>query len=243
MSESLLRAVVVEDERLQRTELVSLLKADGRIQVVAEAESIESAIIAIRQFVPHVVFLDIQLGGDSGFALLDHCADQEIVFVTAHDNHAVRAFAVNALDYLLKPVSPDRLRESIDRLLADQAEARRQPREEPLSDRDRLFLRLDDRWGFLRVGDIAVIQAEGNHSRVRMLNGEIVLVHKGLREWQERLPPRQFVRVHRSTIVNVEQVSRVDEWSHYAYQVHVRGLNEPLVMSRRYAARLKEWLG
>jgi len=68
-------------------------------------------------------------------------------------------------------------------------------------------------------------------------------VHKGLREWQERLPPRQFVRVHRSTIVNVEQVSRVDEWSHYAYQVHVRGLNEPLVMSRRYAARLKEWLG
>jgi two-component system LytT family response regulator len=235
------RALIVEDERLARVELVSMIRADGRLRIIGEAATLDEAVSLVTRLEPEVIFLDIRLGADSGFALLDHCGLQEIIFVTAHDEHAVRAFEVNALDYLLKPVVRARLTEAIDRVLPGQRPGR--PAAPSIEEDDRLFLRLDDGWDFIRVREIAVILADGNYSRIRTLDGAERLVQKPLQEWEARLPSRKFVRVHRSTIANVDLIERTVEWSNYSYRLHIRGLPEPVVMSRRYALRLKRLLG
>ena len=104
---------------------------------------------------------------------------------------------------------------------------------------DRLFLRLDERMGFIKVGDIVSIVADGDYSNVRLVGGQTHRARKSLRDWLARLPENVFARVHRSTIVNLEHVERVEEWSHFSYRLYLRGVNEPVAMSRRYAGQLK----
>lgn len=240
----MLTAIIVDDERLARRELKRLL-TDGhadRLRVVGEAGTLEEAAGLARLHDPDVVFLDVHLGGESGFDLLPRLDRAvAVVFVTAFDRHAIRAFEVNALDYLLKPVAPKRLAAAVDRLGRVAATDVTPPSE--LTSADRLFLRLDDRMGFLRIRDIVAIQAAGDASILRLADGRTARARKSLREWGDRLPERDFVRIHRSTIVNLGYVERLEDWSHFTYRVHLRGLAEPLQMSRRWAARARSRLG
>lgn len=236
-----LAAVIVDDERLARNEMRSLLADHPEVQVIGEADSVESAAEVISKERPDVVFLDIQLAGETGFDLLERVADDvAVVFVTAYEQHAMRAFEVNALDYLLKPVTPERLAAAIEKL-----EVPRPPStlKEPLEYDDRLFLQLDDGMAFLRVDDIKYIAAAGDYSHVHVVNGRKHLVQKPLKEWETRLPGNHFLRIHRSTIVNMEHVERLEPWSNYSYRVYVKAVGEPLVMSRRYALKAKDRLG
>ncbi|MEZ4416106.1 MAG: LytTR family DNA-binding domain-containing protein [Gemmatimonadota bacterium] len=231
-------AVVVEDERLPREELCAMLGAEG-IEVVGQAATVDEAVRIIGAKRPDLVFLDIQLGRESAFDVLEHSDEPfDVIFVTAYDQHAVRAFEVNALDYLLKPVNPERLREALGRLESEEAITGPDALESLAPD-DRLFLKVGSKWRFLRIDTIRVIEASGDFTRVRLLDGADLLIGKSLREWEARLPDRLFVRIHRSTIVNLDQVRRIDEWFNRTFQVHMEGIPEPYAMSRRYAARLK----
>lgn len=237
-------AVIVDDERLARRELRTLLEEAHaeQVRIVGEAASVGEAARLVRGRDADVVFLDIQLEGESGLDLLPHLPPSaEVIFVTAYDRYAVRAFEVNALDYLLKPVAPERLSAAIERLLARAPQP--EERAGPLEIEDRLFLRLDDRRTFLRVGDIVAIRAEGDNSVVHLSDGRTGHPRKTLREWEERLPARSFVRIHRSTIVNLEYVERVEEWFQSSFLVYLRGLPEPVTMSRRYGTKLRARLG
>jgi two-component system LytT family response regulator len=236
------RAVIVDDERLARARMRSLLAAHPEIEIAGEADGVAAALAVIHAVAPDVIFLDIQLPGASGFDLvnqLNHPA--HIIFVTAFDEHALRAFEVNALDYLLKPVTPERLAKALARL--------QQPSESPapsvrlLAYDDSLFLATGAASRFLRVNAIKCIIAADAYSEITTTENQRLLVHKPLSEWEERLPARHFIRIHRATIVNLACVERVEPWFNAAYQVHLRGLAEPLLMSRRYAARLKERMG
>jgi len=237
-------AIVVDDERLARRELKQLLEEahSHQLQVVGEAATVQEAAALARLHDPDVVFLDVHLAGESGFDLLP-LLDRTVtvVFVTAFDRYAIRAFEVNALDYLLKPVAPQRLATTLARL------SRPAPAEsaatQVLTYEDRLFLRLDDRMVFLRVRDIVAVLAAGDNSVLHLLDGKQARARKSLREWADRLPERDFVRIHRSTMVNLELVERLEEWSHFSYRVYLRGLAEPLQMSRRWAARVRSRLG
>lgn len=237
------RAVIVDDERLARRELRSLLEAHPTIAVVGEAETVPTAAEVVRAAEAELVFLDVQLGTELGFDLLPLLEpDVAIIFVTAHDKHAVRAFESNALDYLLKPVSRARLARAIDRLgdetLVAPAEAGG-----PLDYDEFLFLRIDGRMRFLKLRAVAAVVAQADHTTLRLVGGEAVRVRKPIGEWEARLPAHQFVRIHRSAIVNVDHVARIDDWFHAAYLVHVTGSREPLHMSRRYAAALRDRFG
>jgi two-component system LytT family response regulator len=237
-------AIVVDDERLARRELKQLLE-DGHRQefrVVGEAATVQEAATLAQLHDPDVVFLDIHLAGESGFDLLP-LLDRTVtvVFVTAFDRYAIRAFEVNALDYLLKPVAPQRLATTLARL--SRPSAAESAAAQPLTYEDRLFLRLDDRMVFLRVRDIVAILAAGDNSVLHLAGGKQARARKSLREWGDRLPERDFVRIHRSTIVNLEFVERLEEWSHLTYRVYLRGLAEPLQMSRRWGARVRSRLG
>lgn len=230
---------MVDDERLARNKLRSMLALYPQIQIVGEADSVASALELIESARPDVIFLDIQMPGETGFDLLEKVeADFKIIFVTAFDEHAIRAFEVNALDYLLKPVNPARLSRSIDRLFASSVEHENAKR--ALEYDDHLFLNIDRRTRFIKVSAIRCILAEGPYSRVFTSDGVQSMVLRSLKEWEERLPEKHFLRIHRSTIINIECVDRIEKWFNYSYQIFVNGIEQPFVMSRRYAARLKD---
>jgi len=239
MSERKRRAVVVEDERLARVELCALLEREPGVTVVGEAEGVDEALAVIARERPDLVFLDIQLGRENGFDVLERSdSDFDVIFVTAYDQHAVRAFEVSAVDYLLKPVHAGRLSEALRKAgeAADWA-ATALP---PLDAEDRLFVKAGQHWRFLKVDTIKVIESAGDFTTVHTTAGAEILIARPLREWEARLPNRLFSRIHRSTIVNLEWVERVDEWTNQTFQVRMKGMPAPYAMSRRYAARLKQ---
>jgi two-component system, LytTR family, response regulator len=239
-----LRAIIVDDERLARKELRSLLSDVAQIEVVGEAENIVQALQLIQTEKPQVLFLDIQLVGETGFDLLEKvgAADFKTIFVTAFDAFAIRAFEVNALDYLLKPVNSERLKKAIEKLVEEPEAA---PRENlrRLEYDDRLFLELGQRSVFLKVNRISHILSSGDYSEVFTSDAQKFLVEKPLREWEARLPEKHFVRIHRGAIVNLECVERVESWFNRSYQIYLQNNREPLAVSRRYAAKLKEKFG
>jgi len=235
-------AIIVDDERLARRELRAMLEEShaSAVRVVGEAASVRTAAELVRTCDADVVFLDVQLAGESGLELLSLLDPSVmVVFVTAFDQYAVRAFEVNALDYLLKPVAPARLARAVERLGRPNDDLAGPPGEPKLDYQDRLFLRLDDRMGFVKVADIVAIGADGDYSVVRLSGGRTHRARKSLREWASRLPENSFARVHRSTIVNLEFVERVEEWSHFSYRLYLRGMADPVTMSRRYAGQLR----
>src|SRR5262245_39946669 len=232
-------AVIVDDERLARNKLRSLLAPHPQIRLVGEADSVDSAVEIIEQTRPDVVFLDIQMPGKSGFELVNRIIlPIKIIFVTAFDEYAIRAFEINALDYLLKPVNPERLAKAIERLDAPPTAFDKSAR--PLEYDDFLFLPFGDGSRFMRVREIKYIRAADVYSEIFTAAGEKTLVLKPLNEWEERLPEKHFVRIHRSTIINIEFVERVEKSFNYSFEVYLRGVDESLTMSRRYAARLKD---
>lgn len=233
------RALVVDDEAGARLDLIGLLARDPAVDVVAQAGDLESAVEAVRRLRPDLVFLDIRLGRRSGFELLDLVDEVfDVVFVTAHDEHAVLAFEVDAIDYLLKPVEPERLRATLERLDA--------PSDAPvraLEMDDWLFLPLEGGRGFLQVSDIAHVTADGDYTIVHTVAGERHRVPRALKKWEARLPASGFLRIHRGTIVNLGRVRRVEPWSNYTYRVYMEGVRRPLTMSRHYARRAQRLLG
>ena len=235
---SSLTAIVVDDERLARRELIRLLAKHPIINVVGEASSVEEAAALVRRVDPDVVFLDIQMPRQSGFELLQ-TADVRgrLVFVTAHDVHAIRAFEVNALDYLLKPVHPARLAVTVSRLTA--APEPLAPPDVRLEPDDHLFHADGRAARFVRVRDIVCVRGAGDYADISLAGGKELLSSRPLKEWEGRLPSRSFVRVHRAAIVNLDHVERVDRAGDDSFCVHLRGVAEPVPMSRRYAARLR----
>ena len=242
MKSEVLRAIVVDDERPARTELVQQLRAQPALLCVGEAADLREAIALIERHDPDVVFLDVLLGNENGLELLVRPdRNYDVVLVTAFDEFAVRAFELDATDYLMKPVTAARLTSSIERIRrrrGQAAEPREQP-QQPFAYHDRLMLRVNDELRLVRVDTIVLVQAQGDYSTVTTAQDEIV-VARSLKEWEERLPAAHFARIHRSTIVNLEHVERLVPLSGLASLVYVRGQGKPLMMSRRYGKTVRQ---
>jgi two-component system LytT family response regulator len=235
-------AVIVDDERLARKELRSMLADHGDIEVIGEASNVAQAIEVIQNQDPDVVFLDIQLPGETGFDLLEKIQlTARVIFVTAFDEYAIKAFEVNALDYLLKPINPDRLTQAIERLSHKDEPAPASTR--PLEYEDRVFIEVDERSQLLKVSSIVAISAHGDYSEIVSIDGHKMLILKPLRHWEDRLPAKHFTRIHRSTLINVDYVEKVENWFNRSYRIHLKFLQEPVLMSRRYAAKFKANFG
>jgi two-component system LytT family response regulator len=232
------KAIIVDDERLARKDLLSLLAAYPSIEVVGEADGVSSAVKLINEKEPDIIFLDIQMPGESGFELLEKVdLKAHVIFVTAFDEYAIRAFDVDAIDYLLKPINPTRLQTTIERL-------EKEPIVPPDSQRrlryeDVMFLTINTHLKFLKVSSILCIQAAGDYSEIITAEGKKGLIQKSMSEWEERLPENSFCRIHRSIIINLEYVSRVEEWFKNSYHVYLKGIDTPFTMSRRYAAVIR----
>jgi two-component system LytT family response regulator len=232
------KAVVVDDERLARNQLRALLAEHPEIRVVGEADGVPAALRVVEETQPDVLFLDIQMPGQSGFDLVNQLPQPvTIIFVTAFDEYAIRAFDINALDYLLKPINPARLARAIERL--PHSSPLPDPPTRPLEYDDFLLLPFGDTSRFLKLSAIKCISAAGVYSEVTTAGAEKALVLRSLNEWEARLPEKYFARIHRSTIINLEYVERIESWFNRSSRLFLRQTAEPFAVSRRYAARLK----
>jgi two-component system LytT family response regulator len=237
------KAIVVDDERLARNDMISMLKEFPDVLVTGEASDVHSALKAIEQHNPDLIFLDINMPGQSGFDLLNAAdTDAKVIFVTAFDEYALRAFEVNALDYLMKPVNPKRLKAALEKLEStDESDELALMRK--LKYDDNLFLQVNSTMKFIKVFKIVCISSSGDYSEIITDDGQKGLTLKSMKEWENRLPENNFCRVHRSTIINLEFITKVEKWFNNSYRLHLKGLDDPMVMSRRYASKLKEKMG
>jgi two-component system LytT family response regulator len=237
-----LSAIIVDDERLARKDLRQMLSEFKSIDVIGEADHAATAMSLIEQTDPDIIFLDIQMPGESGFEMLEKIKPRgEIIFVTAYDEYAIRAFEVNALDYLLKPVSPTRLKATIDRMLEKPEEHTASKKK--LTRDDRLFILFGSGYKFIRISSILYIASSGDYSEVYLTDGIRGLTNRSMQEWEERLPDNTFCRIHRSTIINLDYVSKVEDWFNSTFRVFLQQVPAPFVMSRRYATIIKGRLG
>jgi two-component system, LytTR family, response regulator len=234
-----LKAIIVDDERLARVNLRKLLQLHPEIEIVGETGSCQSAVDMINMFNPQLIFLDIQLSGETGFDLLEMIDNSiKIIFVTAYDEYAIRAFEVNAIDYLLKPVNPERLKASIDRIIIREKDQKTEARTYEYS--DSIYVRLNNFASrFIKISSISFIEPVGNYSKIVTIEGKHCLVLKTLKQWLEELPDTNFVRIHRSSIVNIEHVDHIEKKPDAGHMAFLKNRPEPIEVSRRYAKKLK----
>ncbi len=243
-----LRALIVDDEPPARELLRRLLAAHPEIDVIGEARSTADAAEQCARLRPDVVFLDVQMPREDGFALLPRLTPPlpAIVFVTAYDEFAVRAFDVNAADYLLKPVAPDRLARAIARVTAPPPTHEAAPATSPSTARlqasDTLFLRTDQNLQTVPVLSVTHIVAEENYSRAHLADGTAPLLRRTMNEWESLLPASHFFRIERSLIVNRTSVLRLDVISRDVAHAHIVGRRDPLMLARRASLRLRQAL-
>ena len=237
-------AVIVDDEQLARDDLKRLLTNVENIELLGEASTLQEAIAKCNDLNPDIVFLDIQLTNDSGFDLIDHLSQEtKIVFVTAYDEYAIKAFEVNAYDYLLKPVTLERFNQTIEKILTGE-DFKQGSGDHKLAIDDSIFLKLDSNYSFIKLSSIKYISSADDYSEVMLKeNTRGKLTNKTLKEWEERLPQNQFCRIHRFTIVNIDFIENIEPWHNYSYRVYIQGESKPLLMSKRYFSIIKNKLG
>jgi len=226
----------VDDEPLARMEIMRLLQSYDHISVIGEAGSVSDAVEAIHTLSPDLVFLDIDLGSQTGFDLLEVTGRRfHTIFVTAFDQYAIRAFEINALDYLLKPVHPDRLKEAISRL-GSRVKNEIRIKLEPF---DKILLSNHHGTRFISIEAIQSIEAKGDYTLVKAVNRVHGLVHHTLKRWMERLPASMFLQVHRSFIVNVDQVQEIVKQSD-KHEIKLKNETALIPVSRSCLRKLKE---
>lgn len=237
------RALIIDDELAAREELRSLLGEHPSIVITGEAGTIRNARALLAAGDYDLVFLDIQLLGGLGFDLVPHVREEaRIVFVSAHDGYAIRAFEVNALDYLLKPATPARLAATLRRL--DDAATRGSATATPFRTDDLVLLKIAPAGRrFVRAAEIVVIHSCENYTEVHLAGGDRVLVRRTMKAWEELLPAAHFLRVHRNHIVNLALVERFEPQSEDTALLHVKGLVEPVRARRDVGPLIEERLG
>jgi two-component system LytT family response regulator len=221
------RALIVDDEGLARRELRRLLQDHDRVEIVGEAANIEEALTQIHQLNPGLLFLDIQMPGGSGFDLLARLDEPpQVIFTTAYDQHAVRAFEVNALDYLLKPIEPERLAAALAKV-GSRDDARTS---DVLA---RVFVRDGSRCWFIPLREVRLISAEGNYLRLSWGTLQPLLA-RPLTVLEQRLDPQLFFRANRGQIINLDFIETVEVGLGGRLHVQLRGGPE-VEISRRQA--------
>lgn len=254
---SRIKALIVDDEVLGRNRIREILRKDPEIDLVGECANGREAVEAVLQHSPDLLFLDVQMPEMDGFAVLDALPRERIplvVFVTAYDQYALRAFEVYALDYILKPFDSERFRRTLQHaksqvlkqrgsvlnqgLLSLLEELKAKPKARHA---DRLVIKSGGRVSFLKTAEIDWIESEGNYVRLHV-GKETHLLRETLNQMEDRLDPDQFLRIHRSTIVNLDRIKELQPWFHGEYRVLLHDRTQ-LLLSRKYREKLKNLLG
>lgn len=241
-----MRALIIDDERLARAELTNLLQKFEEIEIVGEAKNGTEAIQLIAELEPDVIFLDINMPGMTGFELIKKLETiPKVIFVTAYDEYAIQAFEVNALDYVLKPVDPERLEEAVNKLNIEEEEyesglsiATRKERK--LTAEDRVFIKDGEKCFFIELSKIRMFESKGNYVKVYFDDNKPMIL-RSLNGLEDRLDSESFFRANRKFIINLNWITHIENWFNGGLQVTLQE-NEKIEISRRQAIKFKDYL-
>ncbi len=242
------RTIIIDDERLARNELKKLLQDFSEIEVIDEAANVQEGIEKVEKHNPDLIFLDIQMPGKTGFDLLaelDHAP--KVIFTTAYDEFALKAFEVNALDYLLKPVEPRRLFDAIQKVQQDQNNETSSvngngtvARNGLLNDDDQVFVKDGERCWFVKLNEIRLFESVGNYAKV-FFGPNKPLILKSLNSLEERLDDKVFFRANRKHIINMRWIEKIEPYFNGGLLLELKG-GEKIEVSRRQTVRFKEMM-
>lgn len=238
-----MKTIIIDDERLARSELKRMLEPFKELEIVAEAVNVDDAVEKISHFEPELIFLDIQMPGKTGFDLLE-ILDKvpKVIFTTAYDEYALKAFEYNALDYLLKPIEPRRLEEAIRKLTEGSKKALTNQSEgnQILTAEDQVFVKDGDKCWFVKLQSIRLFESEGNYVRL-FFDEHKPLILRTLNYLDERLDPKTFFRASRKHIINLKWVESIEPWLNGGLLVKLKG-GQKVEVSRRQSVKFKEML-
>ncbi|HEX8356356.1 MAG TPA: response regulator [Segetibacter sp.] len=242
------RTIIIDDERLARNELKKLLQEFSEIEVIDEAANVQEGIEKIEQHNPDLIFLDIQMPGKTGFDLLEELdRAPKVIFTTAYDEFALKAFEVNALDYLLKPVEPRRLADALQKV--NQEESKESvsstgngvaPRAGSLTDEDQVFVKDGERCWFVKLNEIRLFESVGNYAKV-FFGTNKPLILKSLNSLEERLDDKVFFRANRKHIINMRWIEKIEPYFNGGLLLELKG-GEKIEVSRRQTVKFKEMM-
>jgi two-component system, LytTR family, response regulator len=240
-----IKAIIIDDERLARNELKKMLHDHAEIEVIDEATNVDEGVEKIELQNPDLIFLDIQMPGKTGFQLLEELERApHVVFTTAYDEYALKAFEVNALDYLLKPIEPRRLTDAIQKvqyeMTKEAADANASFTRGPLTDADQVFVKDGERCWFVKLGEIRLFESVGNYAKVFFATNK-PLILKSLNALEERLDPRTFFRANRKHIINLRWIEKIEPYFNGGLLVELKG-GEKIEVSRRQTVKFKEMM-
>ncbi len=234
-----IRTLLVDDELPALELLRELLSAHPQIEIVGQARNVTEAATLAATLTPDLIFLDIQMPREDGFALLPQLPQPtSIIFVTAHNEHAVRAFTVNAVDYLLKPVHPDRLRQSLARLGKETTPTV----QGSVTLEDNVFFKTDRGLQVAKMKAITYIESEENYTRVHLHDGRNYLLRRTMAEWEALLPSQKFPRLERCLIVGLHAIRDLQVQSREKALLYLTGSEQPINLARRASFRLRQLL-
>jgi two-component system LytT family response regulator len=236
-----MKALIIDDERLARKELTTLLEAHPSIEIVGEAMNADEAEKLVEELNPDLLFLDIQMPGRTGFQLLESLDSAPmVVFTTAYDQHAIKAFEVNALDYLLKPIVAERLSEAVHKVMEKERVEAGRNGEKKLGLEDQVFVKDGERCWFVTLANVRMFESDGNYIKV-YFDTNRPMIHKSLNALDEKLDERAFFRASRKHIVNLSWVEGIEPWFNGGLMVKLRG-GDKVEVSRRQAAKFKDMM-
>ena len=249
-----LRAILVDDESPSRIHLAKRLKAHPEVEIVGQAEDVSSAFDLVCAERPDVIFLDIQMPKENGFALLPKLETVEpqpaVVFVTAFDEYAIKAFEANALDYLTKPVSAERLAKTILRLNERIGPAKGAASEtisppptetaKRLEPEDLVLLRERSLSMMVKAREIAAIESQGDYTRIFLSEEKILMMKQPLSLWESQLPADLFTKVSRSLLVNRKSVAKMERKNLLSWDLYLEGTKAPITLSNLESKRLRQ---
>ncbi len=236
------KAIIIDDERLARNELRKLLQEFPEVEVIGEAANATEGIEKIESLNPDLVFLDIQMPDKTGFDMLTELDKApHVIFVSAYDEFALKAFEVNALDYLMKPVEPKRLADALLKLRQrDEEEMLGYSNRGPLKESDQVFVKDGERCWFVRLSDVRLFESVGNYAKIYFGNNK-PLILKSLNALEERLDDKVFFRANRKHIINLRMIEKIEPYFNGGLLLYLNG-GEKIEVSRRQAVKFKEMM-
>mgnify|MGYP001076405728 CR=1 FL=1 len=237
-----MKAMIIDDSRLARKELQVLLQQHPEIEIIDQAANAIEALEKINQQSPELIFLDIEMPGKNGFELLEALPKApKVIFTTAYDEYAIKSFEYNALDYLLKPIKPERLQKALEKLAQEvQIPAPEEVSKEMLTEQDQVFVKDGEQCWFVKLSDIRLFQIEGNNTRIYFEDHQ-PLITRSLNYMEQRLDPRKFFRANRQHIINLQWIDKITPWFSGNLKVLLK-TGEEIEISRRQANKFKELL-
>jgi len=239
-----IRAVLIDDVEVMRITLKKVLEQFPHINIIGEASSFDEAKEVVNRLKPDLLFLDIDLNGLISIDLLEELnCTPKIIFITSHENFAIKAFEMNAIDFIIKPISAKRIANAIERVSLPSVainDNNLNEGEERFQSDQIILLNFDNKMNFIKIKDINYIEAYGNYTKINMLDGKLSITYNSIKNWENKLPLDIFIQIHRSTVVNLINVLKIEKWTNDTGRLYLKDIEKPFEISRSYFFQIKK---